>query len=49
MTNHTTYEESEVTDAQFKFVAVDERGGSIPLESVIRPNLPEYIEKLLKK
>ena len=49
VTNHTTYEESEVTDAQFKFVSVDERGSSIPLESVIRPNLPEYIEKLLKK
>ena len=47
--NHITYEETEVTTAQFKFVSVDERGSSIPLESVLRPNLPEYIEKLLAK
>lgn len=49
VTNHTTYEKREVTNAQFKFVAVDERGDSIPLESVLRPNLPEYVQKLLKK
>jgi acyl-CoA thioesterase YciA len=49
VTNHITYEETEVTDALFKFVSVDERGSSIPLASVIRPNLPEYVEKLLKK
>ena len=49
VTNHITYEETEVTDALFKFVSVDERGSSIPLESVMRPNLPEYVGKLLKK
>jgi len=49
VTNHTTYENTEVTNAQFKFVSVDERGSAIPLESVIRPKLPEYVEKLLKK
>jgi len=48
VTNHITYEETEVTDALFKFVCVDERGSSIPLESVLRPNLPEYVQKLLK-
>lgn len=47
VTNHITYEETEVTDALFKFVSVDERGSSIPLESVMRPNLPEYVQKLL--
>jgi len=49
VTNHITYEETEVTDALFKFVSVDERGSSIPLESVMRPNLPEYVQKLLEK
>lgn len=45
--NHTTYEITEVTDATFKFVSVDDRGLSIPLESVMRPNIPEYVQKLL--
>ncbi|RLA67730.1 MAG: acyl-CoA thioesterase [Epsilonproteobacteria bacterium] len=49
VTNHTTYENTEVTNAQFKFVSVDERGNSIPLESVLRPDLPKYVEKLLNK
>ncbi|MEA1953245.1 MAG: acyl-CoA thioesterase [Campylobacterota bacterium] len=49
VTNHITYEETEVTDATFKFVSVDERGSSTPLKSMIRPNLPEYIQKLLNK
>jgi len=49
VTNHITYEETEVTDALFKFVSVDERGSSIPLESVMRPNLQEYVQKLLEK
>jgi len=49
VTNHITYEETEVTTAQFKFVSVDDRGSSIPLESVMRPNLREYVEELLKK
>jgi acyl-CoA thioesterase YciA len=48
VTNHITYEDTEVTTAQFKFVSVDERGSSIPLKSVLRPNIPEYVEKLLK-
>ena len=48
VTNHITYEEKEVTTAQFKFVSVDERGSPIPLESVLRPNIPEYVEKILK-
>ena len=47
--NHITYEETEVTTAQFKFVSVDDRGNSIPLQSVLRPNIPEYVENLLAK
>ncbi len=45
--NHTTYEETKVTTAQFKFVSIDERGSSIPIQSVLRPNIPIYVEKLL--
>jgi len=49
VTNHITYEETEVTNAQFKFVSVDDRGSSIPLKSVLRPSIPEYVEKLLSR
>ena len=49
VTNHTTYENTEVTNALFKFVSVDERGSSIPLKTIMRPHIPEYVEKLLKK
>lgn len=44
--NHMTLEETEVTTSQFKFVAVDDRGNAIPLETVLRPNIPEYVEIL---
>ena len=47
--SHITYEETQVTTAQFKFVSIDEQGNAIPLKSVIRPNIPEYVEKLLLK
>ncbi|MDF1881878.1 hypothetical protein JHD50_11315 [Sulfurimonas sp. MAG313] len=43
-----TSEEREVTSAQFKFVAVDESGNSIPLLAVMRPTIPKYIKDLLK-
>ncbi len=46
--DHITVEEKDVTTAQFKFVAIDEDGNSIPLGAVLRPNLPEYIQTLLK-
>jgi len=43
-----TCEEIGVTSAQFKFVSVDDSGNSIPLLAVMRPNVPEYVNKLLK-
>jgi len=46
--DNITCEEIDVTTAQFKFVAVDDSGNSIPLTAVIRPNVPEYVQALLK-
>ena len=46
--DHITAEEKEVTSAQFKFVAIDDSGNSIPLLAVLRPQLPDYIKTLLK-
>ena len=46
--DNITNEEKEVTSAQFKFVAVDDSGSSIPLLAVMRPIVPEYIKELLK-
>ena len=43
-----TCEERDVTTAQFKFVAVDDSGNSIPLLAVMRPTLPKYVKQLLK-
>jgi len=46
--DHITCDEKNVTSAQFKFVAVDDGGNSIPLLAVLRPNVKEYIQELLK-
>ncbi len=46
--DNITGEERDVTTAQFKFVAVDDSGNSIPLMAVLRPNLPEYVQTLLQ-
>jgi len=46
--DNITCDERNVTSAQFKFVAVDDAGSSIPLLAVLRPNVKEYIKELLK-
>jgi len=46
--DNITNVEKEVTSAQFKFVAVDEGGSSIPLLAVVRPDIPDYVHELLK-
>ena len=46
--DNITCEEKNVTTAQFKFVAIDDAGNSIPLIAVLRPNVKEYINDLLK-
>lgn len=46
--DNITNEEKDVTTAQFKFVAVDDSGDSIPLLAVMRPNVPDYVKELLK-
>ena len=39
--------EMQVTDAAFTFVAVDKKGESIPVKSVVRKNLPKDVMALL--
>ncbi len=43
-----SHEEYEVTNAVFTFVTVDNEGKSISVESVIRDDIPQEIQRLLK-
>ncbi|MCV6607822.1 MAG: acyl-CoA thioesterase [Campylobacterales bacterium] len=47
--NHVSGIEYTVTEAEFKFVTVDEVGNSVPVQDVMRPNLSKGLMKLIKE
>jgi len=45
---HKSNEQYSVTDAQFKFVAINKEGKSIPIKDVARENIDDSITALIK-